>query len=215
MDNQQHEALKMSVEQDIEKLQKEVKALRGKQTPFTSAVTSDPFSRIKELNIESGTTGSARYRRIPLFSDLTTGTSVSTTEGSFDAIQHTRLADGATDVVFYTPVILPTDFVRGGFPTLNYIYSNDVTSGNVLWVLRVVSIVDTAAAETAILSDSTVVTVGGVADVMAERSVKFTVIPERSTTLAISIQRTGADGDDTSTGISSVWTAWVTYLAHS
>ena len=178
--------------------------------------TKNFLTRLTELKLETGTTGSARVRRIPLFSDLTTGTSVSTTEGNFANIQHVRLEDSVTDIVFYTPVVLPTDFIRGGFPSLHYLYSNDVTSGDVTWVVSIVTIGDEAVASTSVLGDTTSITVGGTADVLTERSVAFNVIvPEPNTILSVFIRRTGGAGNDTSVGIASVWSAWIEYLAHS
>ena len=178
--------------------------------------TRNFLTRISELKLESGTTGAARTRRIPLFSDLNTGAVSITDEGSIIDIYHVRLADSVTDTVYYTPVVLPSDFIRGGFPTVHYLYSNDVTTGDVLWVVRVVSIGDAEVGVTSILSDSLAITVSGVADTLVERSVGFDVkIPERNTVLAVSIKRTGGDGSDTSTGIASVWSAWIEYLAHS
>lgn len=173
----------------------------------------DPFSPLSMLQVRKGGTGAARIRRIPLFSDLTTGISTSDTEGNFSDIQHYRLEDAVTDYVYYTPVILPADFISGGVPSLHYLYSNDVTTGDVTWVISVRSIVGGSAVANSVLGDTTSITVGGTADSLTERSVDFTTTPKQNTTLAAYIRRTGGAGSDTSTGIASVWSAWIEYLA--
>ncbi len=180
-----------------------------------SLPTKNFLTRIQELKLESGATGAARIRRIPLYSDVTQEASVVDKEGNFERTAHIHLADGQTDKIYYMPVILPTDFIRGGFPSIHWRYTNGGTTGDILWVVRVIEQPEDTNDEVSILVDTTARTIPGVANTMTEISVDFTIIPNRNSTISALIQRTGGDGLDTNTSQTDVWSAWIEYIAHS
>ena len=176
----------------------------------TVPIIQDSFSKTNMMKIERGSSGAARLRRIPL---VFTASPVVDTHGSLTTTTHVDFANAATTVAYCWPVVLPTDYVNGGFPSIKYTYSSASTTGNVRWVVTVKSFVTTATATTSLLSSTVDVDVPSVANTLTTREILLTTRPEINTQIAVSIQRTDAGGEDTSTGAASVWAAWLEYLA--
>ncbi len=173
----------------------------------------DPFSKLSMLQVQKGGTGAARIRRIPLtYTHIDVATEI-TLVGNFDAMPHPNLDDAIGDILYYEGVVIPTDYIAfASSMSLNYMYSNSGTTGNVDWNLLVKSVADTSTAEVILLNTGSVsVAVPAVADTMSIRSVPFTTLPKTNTVLFPLIRRLGvADSNNDTT---SVWSAWIEYLS--
>ena len=212
----------MTVEQDIEELREEIKRLKrlrntlSSVSPFgrSSALgVPSSFSRLGQISMEQGSTGSATTRRIPLYPLEASGGAAVGNIGNFDAMAHYQMIDAADAILYYNAVVSPSDLVLGPYPSIHYNYSNAGTSGDVDWVVRVVSFSNEDTAETGLLLDTTSVTVPGVADTMTERVIDFTLPPELNTSLSVSIIRNGIGDSNNSNTI--IWNAWIEYVAYN
>ena len=170
----------------------------------------EPFNRVQMRKLELGNTGAARTRRIPLHYQETAETVVIDTHGSFNGLSHVDLANGSTDVVFFTGIILPIDYVPNAKMSIKYIYSGSEATNTVDWVINVASIADTGTNEVSLLSDATSVAAPAVANTMSIRSLDLTTLPEKDVIVFASIQRTVGD---TNAGSVSLWSTWLEYIA--
>ena len=186
-------------------LQKQIDALDTKISLFP-----DPFSKVSMQRVQKGGTGAARFRRIPLYSDVTSEVPVTTTRGNFDLMSHHELVDNNSDKIFYSGVVVPTDYIAVGQMTFNYMYSSTVATDDIDWIVVVKSITDTATSEISLLSDTTSVAAPGVVSTLAVRSVALTTLPKIDTVLYATLERTVGDAN---AGVVSVWAAWLEYIA--
>ena len=175
------------------------------------ALLPDPFSKLSMLQVRKGGTGASIIRRIPLYSDVTAEVPVTTpAAGNFDLMSHHDLVDANTDIIYYSGVIIPTDYIATGQMTFNYMYSSTDASATIDWVITIKSITDEATAEVSLLSDTTSVSAPGVVSTLDVRSVALTTLPKTNTVLFTALERTVGDAN---TGIVSVWAAWLEYVA--
>ena len=122
----------MAVEKNIANLQKQIDELKGekKDSSFTTDVTVNPFSKLKKLTTEQGSTGDATYRRLS-FMKISATLLHSTVHGSLPANFHYDLANSNNVNVAYERTVLPSDYIKGGFPTLHILWGNTSNSGNI------------------------------------------------------------------------------------
>ena len=180
----------------------------NKTTPIGLKKDIDPYSRPSIIELEKGASGAARMRRIPLTfpaaSAIASGTML-----------RYSLNNAATTTLIAETVVLPADYVRGGFPSLNILYNNSTATGDVMWVTTAESRHEGEIGTVVLLDNSAgnVITVPSSIGLMAIITQQLTLPPTPDSAISALIQRLGSDAADTTTGNVSVWTAWISYLA--
>lgn len=215
MDSLRQEEQLVGVKQEIDNLQKQINDLKGKSySPFSTALTVNPFSTLGERKVEQGSTGSSRYRKLLIPND-TTATSL-TTRGSFTGIPHIIFADGSAGAKAYGTVPVPSDAILGGFPTINILWMSTEATTTVDWQIVVVYEVEVNNSVPKVLlaeSSFTSVAAPAAANSPVIRSVNLTLPPSPDHFIYVLIQRDGTN--DTNNGTVSVMCMWIDYLAHS
>ena len=209
MDSQQQEELQVTVEQDIANLQKQIDELkRGKKdSPFTTAITINPFSTLGERKIEQGSTGSARYRKLPLIDHVT---AMDHTTHVFTDHEHQHLINAGS--VLYPSGFLPSDYVLGGLVKLRYMYAVSST-GNTDITVVVSSMTDKDTAVTVLLTQAQESISYPTQNVMTiSKEYILTILPSPESKIQVKITRGGSDDN---TGSIAIYAFWLEYLAHS
>ncbi len=176
----------------------------------------DPFSKLSMMQVQRGGTGAARIRRLPLHlvgaSDGTGDTFVRDTHGSLSNATHFELPDATTDIYFES-VMIPSDYVNISFSaTINWLYSNEGTSGTVKWDPLIRSFKDGSSSLTNLYNSDFLRTVPSVANTIELVSVELETVPEKDSFIVGYIRRSNS-GSPTNSDNSHLWCAWIEYVA--
>ena len=208
----------MTIEQDIIDLQKQITNLKGKtDSPFSTALTVNPFSRLDQLEQAQGSTGSSTVRRLPLamaLADESGDTFVVDNHGSLSNTTHFELPDPGTTTIYFETIILPTDYVQSTVITINWLYSNEGTTGNIRWKPLIRSLSTNATSLVTLFDSNITTTVPPVANTTTIVSTLMTGFPERDTFITGYVRRNASAGDDTNNSTTSLWSTWIEYLAY-
>ena len=225
MDSQQQEEHQVGVEQDIVNLQKQINELKGKtDSPFTTAVTINPFSKLGKLNLEQGSTGEARFRKIPVDvmwnSSRNEQISLNTHGNWSDGINilHLDFASSGTTTRWAKPVIVPDDCVPNSKASLKWIWITSSNSGNVRMNISVDMYNEKSGSigETLLLDSTPILVVApSVINTIKTESIDFTTTFSAGDYLSVYMQRTADNGDDTCTGSANMFGTWIEYLAYN
>lgn len=139
---------------------------------------------------------------------------VSDTHGSLDTMPHLDMANSGTPTIRYIGVKMPSDWDGVTAPVLKILYSNSAAGNAVVTntIGRAIESGDTGENTTALNTGNVTVNMPGSADNLALRSITFGAAPDPDEVIYIAINRVSADGADTSTGVWSIWSAWIEYV---
>ena len=198
----------MTVEQDVVRLQQDIERLNREIKLYR-----DPFSRPEQLKLEQGATGAARYRKLPLIIS-SSETSVRDAHGTLSEIAHIEMPDAAQTKAHFHVTPLPIDYIAGGYPTINWMYSTSGTTGNNNWTVLIESLKDETTNPDTLYSVLSLDAVPSVANSIDIISKPLTNIPEKGTYITGYVSRRANTGSDTNDGESTAFYAiWIEYLA--